>query len=184
MNVAVRTISAALLLAATVCFGVVMRPLSVEELSSKADFVIQGIVTNKVCLKDEAGRIYTRVEVQVSETIKGKNVGDTISVVHGGGTVGDQTTEVSGQVEYEIGKEVVAFITVNPKGMAVTIGLCQGKFSVWRDANTGEAFVYNPFHGSPPASTNTAALQSAATGSATQRLALTELKQQVQQSNP
>ena len=175
--------TAAIILAAFSVFGGVMIPLSVEKLSNKADIIVQGVVTNKVCLQDDAGRIYTRVDLQITEVIKGTNVGDTLSVIHGGGTIGDRRVEVSGQVEYETGKEVVSFLVRNPKGQAITVGLSQGKFGVWQDGD-GEKFVHNPCHGSPPQALSAVAKQTVAVDSEPRRLKLADLKQQIRQIRP
>jgi hypothetical protein len=136
--------------AALSLFAVLMRPLSIEELGGKADLIVQGVVTNKTCLRDEANRIYTKIEIQVIEVLKGRGVGGALTVEHGGGTIGDRRQEVSGQVEYIVGEEVLGFFVLNPRGRAVTIGLCQGKFDIWQDKQTGEKFAHNIFHGAPP----------------------------------
>src|SRR5947207_3049369 len=54
---------------------------------------------------------------------------------------------VSGQVEYGIGEEVVAFLVLNHRGEGVTLGLAQGKFHIGKEAETGERLVHNLFHG-------------------------------------
>lgn len=176
--------TSAMVLAVISAFGAVMLPLSIKELSHQADIIVQGVVTNKVCLQDEAGRIYTRVDLQITETLKGKEVGDSMSVVHGGGTLGDRRVEVSGQVEYGIGQEVLAFLVLNPKGQAVTLGLCQGKFEIWQDGTTGEKFACNPFHGTQPSTSAETARQSVASAPSPVRLGLNALKEQIQQGRP
>jgi len=127
--------------------AVEMLPLSVEDLSQRADLVLQGTVTSKTCLQDPDGRIVTHVQLAVSEVWKGTVITNSFTIVHGGGTIGDTRAEVSGQVEYSVGEEVVAFLVLNKRGEGVTIGLAQGKFHVWKDKTTGEKFVHNIFHG-------------------------------------
>ena len=124
-----------------------MTPLPIEELARRADFILHGSVTGKTCLRSPEGRIYTRVELQVQEVWKGNLITNTFAIVHGGGTVGNRRTSVSGQVEYSVGEEVVTFLVINPRGEGVTIGLAQGKFHVWKDQTTGGKFAYNLFHG-------------------------------------
>lgn len=177
-------IATAIILAVISAFGVVMLPLSIKELSDQADIIVQGVVTNKVCLQDETGRIYTRVDLQISEVLKGKEVGGSLSVVHGGGTVGDRRVEVSGQVEYESGQDVLAFLVLNPKGQAVTLGLCQGKFEIWQDGKSGEKFACNRFHGTPSSTSVETARQSVSSAPRHDRLGLSDLKEQIQQARP
>lgn len=129
--------------------AVLMQPLSVSELTQKSDTVVQGIVTGRSSQRDAEGRIYTKVILHIGEVWKGSEPGNTLTLVHGGGTVGNVREEVSGQVEYTVGEEVVAFLVVNPRGEYVTLGLAQGKFHVWRDKQTGEKFAHNIFHGVP-----------------------------------
>src|SRR5206468_54907 len=100
-------------------------------------------VLSKSCQRDPSGRIFTKVELQVAETWKGSLTTNRISIVHGGGILGDQKTTVSGQVDYGIGEEVVAFLVLNPRGEAVTLGLSQGKFHIRRDRGTGERLAHN-----------------------------------------
>jgi hypothetical protein len=159
--------------------GVLMVPLTVEELTQRAELVLHGTVLRQDCLRDSAGRIYTRIEFQVAEVWKGNLATNTFIIVHGGGTVGDERVEVDGQAAYAAGEELVAFVRLNPRGEGVSIGLAQGKFTVWKDPATGEPFAYNLFHGQPKERDNPeqAALRSAA-GSPT-RLDLATLRARV-----
>jgi hypothetical protein len=154
-------------------------PLSLSELAGKADLIMLGSVLSKTCQQDEAGRIFTRVELQVAEVWKGAVASKILSVVHGGGILGGRRIAVSGQVEYTIGEKVVAFLVRNDRGEAVTLSLAQGKFHVAQDPNTSVKTVHNPFHGNPSASGWVATQESAV---AARRLTLSQLKQAVQQS--
>ncbi len=126
-------------------------PLAVAQLSEDSEIVVFGRVTSKTCMQDLAGRIYTKVEIDVKETWKGGHPeGKSITVVHGGGTFGQRRVVVSSQVDYRVGEEAVAFLRLNPRGEAVTIAMCQGKFEVLLDRASGERYVRNTFHGGPP----------------------------------
>ena len=177
-------VNALMILAATSLHAVIMRPLTIQELSTNADLVIQGIVTNKTCLRTEEGRIYTRVDLQVTDVIKGRGVSNVLSVVHGGGSIGNDLQEVEAQVDYKLGEEVVAFLVLNQRNQPVTIGLCQGKFDVWEDKLTGGKFVCNPAHGSPPPEFNTPATtrQSLSLRQSPALLKLNDLKAQIQKA--
>lgn len=158
-----------------------MRPLSIEALARQADLIVQGTVLGKTSLHDDAGRIYTKVNIHVGAVWKGalptNATAGTLTIVQGGGTVGDVREEVSGDVQYDPGEEFVAFLVFNPRGEPVTIGLSQGKFHVWRDQQTGEKFTNNLFHGQPePAAGNTR--------DPSAFLSVSELKQQVQRVAP
>src|SRR6185295_8590950 len=89
-----------------------MTPLPVEELTQRADLILHATVTSKICERTAEGRIITRVELDVSEIWKGNLTTNHFTVVHGGGTVGNRRDEVSGQVEYTVGEEIVAFLVI------------------------------------------------------------------------
>ncbi len=127
--------------------AVSFEPLSVEALTRQAELVLQGTVLSKTIQRDPTGRIYTAVEVQVSEVWKGAVGVSPFLIVHGGGVLGDEQATVSGQVHYDVGEEVVAFLVRNARGEGVTLGLMQGKFHVWRDPRTGTRYAMNPFNG-------------------------------------
>jgi len=158
--------------------GVEMRAMPVAELTQKAELVVAGKVLSKTSQRDEAGRIYTKIQLEISETWKGDAATNVLTVVHGGGTVGDERLVVSNQVEFEPGEEVVAFLVFNQRREGVCLGLSQGKFHVWNDSRTGEKLVRNPFHGVRSAA---ATAPSALPGPPVPgRLTFTDLKQQVQ----
>jgi hypothetical protein len=138
-----------LLSARTSLFAVQVIPLSVDELASQSDLVVHATVKTKSCDRTAEGRIFTRVTLEVTDVWKGRLATNHLQVLHGGGTIGNVRSEVSCQVEYTPGEEVVAFLVFNPRGDAITLGLAQGKFHVWKDPLTGEKFVHNLCHGAP-----------------------------------
>jgi hypothetical protein len=122
-------------------------PLSIEQLADQAQLVVRGKVQQSTVDRDDAGRIYTRIELEVIEVWKGTFAGSKIEIEHGGGRLGNRTVYVSGQVSYPLGQEVVAFLVFNPRGRAVTLGLAQGKFEVWTDPLSGRKLARNFLHG-------------------------------------
>ena len=127
--------------------AVIMTPLSIQELAAQSPLIVHGTVVNKSCHRDPAGRIYTKVELQLIDVWKGTPANNPLTIVHGGGTLGGEQVVVAAQVEYNLREEVVAFLVLNQRGEAVTLGLAQGKFHVWQDRTTGDVLVRNPFHG-------------------------------------
>lgn len=183
--VAARALTAAfLLLIATPSTSplraVIFDPLSIEALTAQADVVLQGTVLSQTCQRDPAGRIFTRVEIEVTEVWKGAISGSPFQVVHGGGTLGERRSVVGGQVEYDVGEEVVVFLVRNTRGEGVTLGLRQGKFHVWKDAQTGVKLAASPFHGGVLSSPASAALKSATGARVDSTLELSQLKKRVE----
>jgi hypothetical protein len=165
--------------------AVLMKSLPIEELSRKADLVVLGTVQSKSSHRDAERRIYTSIELQVSEVWKGAVSSNSLTIYQGGGTVGNERAEVSGEAEYRIGEEVVAFLVLNPRGQPITLALAQGKFHVWLDKQTGEKLTHNVFYGAPESFRN--ATQIAPGGAAqtkTKRLKLSDLKQKVKAVKP
>lgn len=124
-----------------------LAPLSIEELTARAEWIVLGTVQSKTCQRDAAGRIYTAVELRIDEVWKGADLaaGQTVRLVHSGGTLGEERVAVSGQVAYEVNEEVVVFLRRNARGEGVTIGLAQGKFHVAPDAATGAKLARRAF---------------------------------------
>ena len=83
----------------------IMVPLAVEDLAQRAELVLRGTVTGKVCLKDPEGRIYTKIQFNVTEVWKGGLTTNTFAIVHAGGTLGDEHAVVDGEASYEVGEE-------------------------------------------------------------------------------
>ncbi len=129
--------------------GPKMRALSIEELTAKAQAVLHGRVESKSVQRDAAGRIYTRIELALTEVWKGSAGGKNFTMVQGGGVLGEEVASVGGQEEFSIGEEVVVFLVLNQRGEGVVIGLVQGKLKVAQEAS-GEKFVHNVFHGVAP----------------------------------
>ena len=160
--------------------AVLMMPLEIEELSTNADLVVHGTVVGKTCQRDAAGRIYTKIDLKVIEVWKGTWTNASLTIFQGGGTVGNEREEVSGEAEYGMGEEVVAFLVLNQRGEPITFALAQGKFHVWKDKQTGEKFTHNIFHGVRESAdtTNAPSLRKL------ERLQLGGLKQRVQKARP
>ena len=122
-------------------------PLSIETLAAKADAVVHGTVVRMSCQRDDEGRIFTKVHLQIIEQVEGRERGAALVIVQGGGVLGRRIARSSIQPTYRVGAEVVVFVVFNSRDEAVTLGLNQGKFDVTKQTKTGLATVRNPFHG-------------------------------------
>ena len=121
-------------------------PLSIEDLNRQADLVVRGTVLEKTCRRDPEGRIYTEVVLLVAETWRGQAGGERLTIVHGGGILGNRAETAVGQVNYRLNEEVVAFLIRNPRGEPVTVAMAQGKFHLERSAKDDSTRASNPFH--------------------------------------
>jgi hypothetical protein len=157
-------------------------PISIEALAREADLVVHGTVLSKTCQQDPVGRIYTRVELAVSDVWKGAISGTPLIIVHGGGVLGERQTMVSGQVNYDVGEEVVVFLVRNQRSEGVTLSLMQGKFHVWAEREGGVRFAANPFHGLPEAGARSVGQSENGPMAKAAALKLADLKQRVQEA--
>ena len=138
-------VGAALLSAASI-WAAQFVPLSIEEMTARAEAVVHGQVLSSQCLKDSQNRIYTQIQLQVIDVWKGKIETSPLTVVHGGGTLDGRTSKAEGQVQYAKGEEVVLFAVFNDRKEAVTLGLAQGKFAVSLDEKSGVKKASNLFY--------------------------------------
>ena len=152
-------------------------PLSIETLATKADAVVHGKVVRMSCQRDDGGRIFTTVHLQIIEQVKGRERGAALVIVQGGGVLGRRIARSPIQPKYKVGTEVVVFAVFNSRGEAVTLGLNQGKFDVARQPKTGLVTVRNPFHGLPKRDDPRAVVKRAL--GQTKLLTLGELKRRV-----
>jgi len=123
-------------------------PVPVEDLAKRADTVVHGKVAALECTRDPAGRIFTRVELDVAEVWKGKPSG-RFALVLAGGVLGARKVAVVGGPEYRLGEEVVVFTARNASGEPVTLDLAQGKFRVEAAEASGAKHVANGVLGGP-----------------------------------
>lgn len=125
----------ALWVATAVALGSGVPLTSVEDLAARADIVVRGRVESLEARRDDTGRAFTRVELEVAETWKGAAT-NRLTVVQGSAVLGARQVRVLGEPEFRLGEQVVLFGVFNPRGEAVTIDLGRGKFAVTTNALT------------------------------------------------
>ena len=82
------TIFCALLASLSLGQAATQLPLTIETLAGKAEAVVHGKVKGMTCKRDATGRIFTEVQLKLTETLKGKPSGEVFRLVHGGGILG------------------------------------------------------------------------------------------------
>lgn len=164
--------------------AVQMIPMDVPALTARADVIVHARALSATCLRDERGRLITRVEVEVLRVWKGRVPGDRFTIVLAGGTLGNRRVTVPGQAQYAPGEEFVGFLRWNARGEGVTVGLSQGKFAVSRDPATGEALVRNPLLGVALESGSGSKTSEGAVPRSSGRLTLEELHREVEAPRP
>jgi hypothetical protein len=148
-------------------------PMSVEELTARAQLVVEGRALEQWSQWDNNEHlIYTYTRFAVTQRLKGE-AADSVVVRQMGGTAGGYTQIVSGVHHWQAGDEAVLFLrpSVANDGSLAVVGLVQGNFRMTR---AGGAVTAS--NGVPAVSMSTGVGVSTFTGS---RMPLTELEQRV-----
>ena len=121
-----------MLLFSSPAFATVLQAMSVEEMSLSAEAIVRGVVTDVSAFKDpKTERIYTLNTVSVTERIKGQSP-DSVVVRQIGGTYQGMTVQVPGTPRFEVGEQVVLFLT-KEGSLHFLRGMGQGGFSIVKD---------------------------------------------------
>lgn len=141
-------VATALVFACLSLIAAQIRPLTIEELTTKAARIDLAQVVAVEVTRDPKGVPLTRIELAVESTWKGTPT-NRITITQAGGTLGTRRVVVSGEAQYEPGEEVVVFLTPNSLGEWLTLEMAQGKFAIQRP-NPTNAWVHNPVLGGSP----------------------------------
>ena len=107
-------------------------PLSLEQLSERAELIFYGSVLENTVIRDgDKGRIATLTRFQVHELIKGQ-AADTHTIKQIGGEIaGGRSLRIHGVPRYEAGESYVIFLPrPSSLGFSSPVGLRQGNFTV------------------------------------------------------
>ncbi len=103
-------------------------PPTFEQLVQQAELIFQGTVTN--------------VHSEIGENVKG-NAGSSYTIRILGGTVGDETMEVTDTPKFNVGDRDVLFVEHNNEQFVPLVGITHGRFHVQRDEQTGRDIILN-----------------------------------------
>jgi hypothetical protein len=110
-----------------------------DQLASFADAIVTGRVTDVSTGRDGTGAIYTYVAISVDTVLKGDIAEREIVVKQLGGVIGGEGLGVGDQATFGRGEEVLLFLETRPRDRTLyTAALWQGKWTIDRDATTGE----------------------------------------------
>lgn len=140
-----RVLIPSLLLFVCLAQATMVKPMSVEELTSEASAVIEGQAVETWSSWNAAhSRIYTFTRVRIAKTLKGTQ-SDTVVVKQLGGSAEGYTQHVSGVRAMQAGEDALLFLRPSEAhdGTMVVVGLIQGHFRLARDPRTGATTVNN-----------------------------------------
>lgn len=110
-----------------------LRPVTLEQLSTRASLIFYGrVISNEVRKDDQSGRIATFTEFEVIDLIKGETGGThTIKQIGGYHKETDTRLLIHGVPEFHTEKNYVVFLPEKSAlGFSSPLGLHQGRFSV------------------------------------------------------
>jgi hypothetical protein len=131
------TLSGAIVSATTVI------PPTFDQLVGQAELIFQGTVTNVQSQWIGTGKdrhIQTYVTLKVDDQVKG-NAGNSYTLSMLGGTVGDETMEVTDAPRFKIGDRDFLFVEHNGTQFIPLVGIMHGRFRVQRDQVTGREII-------------------------------------------
>jgi hypothetical protein len=116
-----------------------------DQLAEFSDAIVMGRVSDISVGRDGSGAIYTYVAVLVDGVLKGDIAEREIVVKQLGGVIGDQGLGVGDQATFGRGEDVLLFLETRPRDRTLyTSALWQGKWTINRDAATGERVAVRP----------------------------------------
>jgi len=117
-------------------------PLSDEQLAKKAEMIVVGKVLSADYDTDKKdNHPYTYVHIRVSEYLKGKNQSRDLTLKTLGGIGPKMGMYIPGAANFYRDEEVLLFLERRTDGSLFPIGLFLGKYSVYRDHDTGRKVV-------------------------------------------
>ena len=72
------------------------------------------------CKRDATGRIFTEVQLKLTETLKGKPSGEVFDWSTAEASLGKRSRSVA-DPKFKIGEEVVVFVVFNSRGEAIPV---------------------------------------------------------------
>jgi hypothetical protein len=133
--------AAAILTCATALATTVIAP-TWDQLVGQAELIFQGTVTDVQSRWEGEGKnhhIQTYVTFKVDDQVKGK-AGNSYTMSLLGGTVGDQTMEVTDGPKFKVGDRDILFVEHNGEQFIPLVGIMHGRFRVQQD-QTGREVV-------------------------------------------
>jgi hypothetical protein len=140
------TLLGGVIMAITPARATTMVSMSTEQLTEAASDIVQAHVVSQQSMWNATHtQIVTMTTLEVSQTLKG-NASSTIQVRQLGGTVGNMTVRVPGDVAFRPQTEYVLFLEPADASSFHVVGLTQGAYPIYQDATTREARVVLPLN--------------------------------------
>jgi hypothetical protein len=120
-------------------------PPTFEQLVQQAELIFEGTVTDSRSVWEGEGgqrHIETYVTFKIEDSVKGQP-GASYTIRMLGGTVGDETMEVTDTPKFKVGDREILFVEHNNDQFVPLVGISHGRFHVQKDEQTGRDVVVN-----------------------------------------
>ncbi len=137
------------LLIAQSAWSTTVLKLDISDMSELAQTIITGhCLSKRTEIDPKDNNIYTYATFKVNQVLKGDLPGDSITVRHPGGRVGDEISIVPGVPDFNLDEEVLLFLSSeDDAGYPWVVGLSQGKFHIQKDEISGKKITFADPHG-------------------------------------
>ena len=118
-------------------------PPTFDQLVEQAELIFQGTVTDVRSVWEGEGaqrHIDSYVTFQVQDSVKG-TAGASYTIRMLGGTVGDETMQVTDSPKFKVGDRDILFVEHNGQQFVPLVGIMHGRFRIQREAQTGREIV-------------------------------------------
>jgi hypothetical protein len=125
--------------------GTTVIPPTFDDLISRAQVIFQGVVTDvrSQWAGEGAQRsIVSYVTFKIEDAVKG-NPGGTYTIRMLGGTVGDQTVEVTDSPKFKVGNRDILFVENNGSQFVPLVGIMHGRFRIQHDQSGHDVVMTN-----------------------------------------
>lgn len=142
-----RHFSILFLILPAIAWGFLVLRLNLEQLTQFASRIVVGRCLEVVEEKDAEGRSVDRITLEVRQTLKGTPEKRLIfrqikMLASTQGTEVTKTTVLSDLPTYQVGEEMVLFLSEGESGLSAPVGLLQGKFLIEKN-QSGKKMVLN-----------------------------------------
>ncbi len=114
--------------------------LTENQMTDASDLVVRGSINEVWTERDDLGRIWTRVQIEVDRTLKGTAV-DSVLVSQMGGVYANDYQPMHGAPRFDVGEEGYFFLEHLEAGYTGVVGWWQGKYTVRVDPDTGQEML-------------------------------------------
>lgn len=132
----------ALVAPAPVANATTIAPLSIEQLTDAADYVVRGDITEVWTEVDDNGRIWTRARMTVQRVFKGADDPTELIIDSMGGSYGGQTLHIEAQAVFSQYEDALVFLHQREQdGKLVPVGKFVGKYTISRAPEDAQKYA-------------------------------------------